>query len=161
MTPTYLPKGEERQVQTTSAASIDGTPVAYIVVLAAVTAALAFIPFTIVLASGGGMPLSQSIFPLLGWILGPMAGALASGIGTLIGIFLAPYTAGIPFLSIWGAVIGSFTAGAMVLGYRRKYWWIGLTIFFCLELFCIPVMPFIMESVLMWSLPVLLSIGQV
>lgn len=132
---TYLPKGEERQVQTMSVASIDGTPVAYIVVLASVVAALAFIPFTIVLASGGGMPLSQSIIPLLGWILGPMAGALASGIGTLIGIFIAPYTAGIPALSIWGAVLGSFTAGAMILGYRRKYWWIGLTIFFVLQLF--------------------------
>ncbi|MUG97747.1 hypothetical protein F7734_37740 [Scytonema sp. UIC 10036] len=135
MTLTHSPEGEERKVQIASTASIDGTPVAYIVVLAAVTTTLAFIPFTIVLASGGGMPLSQSIFPLLGWILGPFAGALASGIGTLIGTILAPYTAGIPILSIWGAMLGSFTAGMMVLGYRRKYWWIGLTIFFAFELF--------------------------
>ncbi|GAA6623315.1 hypothetical protein [Scytonema sp. NUACC26] len=135
MTLTHFPEGEERKVQITSTASIDGTPVAYIVVLAAVTTALAFIPFTIVLASGGGMPLSQSIFPLLGWILGPFAGALASGIGTLIGTFLAPYTAGIPIFSVWGAMLGSFTAGMMVLGYRRKYWWIALTIFFAFELF--------------------------
>ncbi|WP_013322342.1 hypothetical protein [Gloeothece verrucosa] len=130
MTLTHIPEGEERQVQTTSVASIDGAPVAYIVVLAAVTAALAFIPFTIILASGGGMPMSQFIYPLLGWILGPLAGGLASGMGMLIGAFFAPYTAGMPIFSVTGAFLGSFTAGAMVLGYRRKYWWLGLTILF-------------------------------
>ncbi|MGF1570765.1 MAG: hypothetical protein ACFCVD_22270 [Nodosilinea sp.] len=127
------PTGEERQVQTLRGATIDGTPMAYIIVLAAVVTALAFIPFSVVLASGGSMPLSQSIFPLLGWLLGPLAGALASGIGTLIGVFFAPYTAGVPFVSVWGAVLASFAAGTMVLGHERRYWYLGLTTLFVLQ----------------------------
>lgn len=129
-----IPEGEERQVQTIGGAAIDGAPVAYIVVLAAVVTALSFIPFSIVLASGGSMPLSQSIYPLLGWVLGPIAGALASGIGSLIGVFLAPYTAGVPGVTVWGAVIGSLTAGAMVLGTKRKFWYLILTALFVVEL---------------------------
>jgi len=128
------PEGEERQVQAVSGAAIDGAPITYIVVLAAVVTALAFIPFSVVLGSGSGMPLNQSIFPLLGWLLGPIAGAVASGIGTLIGVFLAPYTAGMPVVTVWGGVIGSFTAGAMVLGGRRQYWYLPLTALFVGEL---------------------------
>ncbi len=111
-------------------AAIDGAPVAYIVVLAAVVAALAFIPFSVVLASGGSFPLSQGIFPLVGWLLGPIAGAVASGVGTLIGVFLAPHTAGVPVVSILGAVVGSFAAGSMVLAGKRRTWWLPLTIVF-------------------------------
>ena len=129
------PAGEERQVKVLGGASIDGTPIAYIIVLASVVTALAFIPFSIVLASGGSMPLNQSIFPLVGWLLGPIAGALASGIGTLIGVFFAPYTAGVPAVSIWGAVLASFAAGTMVLGNERKYWYLGLTLLFVIQ-FC-------------------------
>jgi hypothetical protein len=130
------PAGEERQVQTLGGAAIDGAPIAYIIVLAAVVTALAFIPFSIVLASGGSMPLNQSIFPLLGWLLGPIAGALASGIGALIGIFLAPYTAGVPVVSVWGAVLGSFAAGTMVTGNERRYWYLALTVLLVLQ-FCL------------------------
>jgi len=124
------PKGQERQVQFLGGAAIDGAPVAYIVVLAAVTAALAFIPFSVVLASGGSFPLSQGIFPLIGWLLGPIAGAVASGVGTLIGVFLAPHTAGVPVVSILAAVVGSFAAGSMVLAGKRQAWWLPLTIIF-------------------------------
>lgn len=77
-------------MEAVSSAAIDGAPIAYIVVLAAIVTTLSFIPFSIVLASGGSMPLSQAVFPLLGWLLGPIAGAIASGIGSLIGAFLAP-----------------------------------------------------------------------
>lgn len=128
------PEGEERHVQAINSADIDGTPIAYIVVLAAVVTTLAFIPFSIVLASGGSMPLSQSIFPLIGWLLGPIAGALASGIGTLIGVFLAPYTSGVPAVSLWGAVVASFTAGTLIPGNRRNYWYLALAILFGVEL---------------------------
>jgi len=81
------------------------------------------------------MPLSQAVFPLLGWLLGPIAGAIASGIGALIGAFLAPYTAGIPAISVFGAIIASFVAGTMVLGKKRRYWWLGLTLIFLIPLF--------------------------
>lgn len=127
------PSGEEREVKVLGGASIDGAPIAYIVVLAAVTTALAFIPFSVVLALGGSFPMSQGIFALVGWLLGPLAGAVASGIGTLIGIFLAPHTAGVPFVSVWGAVIASFTAGAMAIGQKRKSWWIPLAGLFIIE----------------------------
>jgi hypothetical protein len=124
------PSGEERQVQFLGGAAIDGAPVAYIVVLAAVVTALAFIPFSVILASGGSFPMSQGIYPLVGWILGPIGGAIASGIGALVGIFLAPHTAGVPVVSVLGGIIASFAAGSMVLGEKRKNWWIPLTVIF-------------------------------
>lgn len=118
------PAGKEREVKFLGGAAIDGAPVAYIVVLAAVVTALAFIPMSVVLASGGSFPLSQGIFSLVGWVLGPIAGAVADGIGTLIGVFLAPHTAGVAPVSIWGAVVAGFAAGAMVYGDHRSKWWI-------------------------------------
>lgn len=127
------PIGEERKVVFLGSAAIDGAPVAYIVVLAAVVTALSFIPFSVVLASGGSFPMSEGIFPLLGWVLGPIGGAVASAIGRLIGVFLAPHTAGVPAVTVWGAAVGSFAAGCMVLGEKRKSWWIWLTVLFVLE----------------------------
>lgn len=129
------PQGEEREIQILGSASLDGTPLDYVVVMAAVVTVLAFIPFSITIGSGGVFPLSQGIFPLLGWLLGPLAGAAASGIGTLMGVFLAPHTAGIPPITIFGAMVASLAAGAMVLGQKRKYWWFGLTSFFVIALF--------------------------
>jgi hypothetical protein len=139
MEPNQSPQGTERIVKTRGGAAIDGTPIAYIIVLAAVVTVLSFIPFSIVLGSGKGIPLSQSIYPLLGWLLGPIAGALGSGIGTLIGVFLAPYTAGVPAIAIWGAAIASFSAGVMqqqheTLRDSYKFWIWGLFILFGLEL---------------------------
>ncbi|HAC63999.1 MAG TPA: hypothetical protein DCF68_10785 [Cyanothece sp. UBA12306] len=135
MSPLTVTQGEEREVKTLGGASLDGTPLDYIVVLAAVVTVLAFIPFSITLGSGGLFPMSQGIFPLVGWILGPVAGAVASGIGTLIGVFLAPHTAGLPLISIWVAMVASFTAGTMSIAKGRKYWWFGLTLIFVIELF--------------------------
>lgn len=161
MTENQIPEGAEREVKTMGGAAIDGAPIAYIIVLAAVATVLAFIPFSIVLGSGKGIPLSQSIYPLLGWLLGPLAGALASGIGTLIGVFLAPYTAGVPAIAIWGAVIASFAAGSMVTGQKRKYWYLGLTLLFAIELAAyaylavirngIPVNTFVAGAFIDWS----------
>jgi hypothetical protein len=119
-----IPAGQERKVEFLGGASIDGTPVAYIVVLAAVVAALAFIPFSVVMASGGSFPMSQGVFSLVGWVLGPIAGAVASGIGTLIGVFIAPHTAGVAPVSVYGAIVASFAAGCMVTGDKRRGWWL-------------------------------------
>lgn len=129
-----IPSGEERKVQFIGGASIDGAPVAYIVVLAAVVAALSFIPFSVVLASGGSFPLSQGIFGLVGWVLGPIAGAIATGIGRVLGVFLAPHTAGVPVSTVYAAIVASFAAGAMVLSGKRKNWWIYLAVLFVLSL---------------------------
>lgn len=123
------PRGEEREVKNIGGASIDGAPIAYIVVLAAVVTALAFIPFSVVMASGGSFPMNQGILGLLGWILGPIAGAISSGIGALIGVFVAPHTAGVWFVTVIGSVVASFAAGCMgTKNEKRKAWWLWVTI---------------------------------
>jgi len=124
-----MPAGEERKVEFLGGAAIDGAPVAYIVVLAAVIVALSFFPFSVILASGGSFPMSQGIFGLVGWILGPIAGAVAAGIGVLIGGFLAPHTAGVLVVSIITGMTGAFAAGSMVVGDKRKGWWLYVFIF--------------------------------
>lgn len=123
------PKGQEREVKNIGGASIDGAPIAYIVVLAAVVTALAFIPFSVVMASGGSFPMNQGIFGLIGWVLGPIAGAVSSGIGALIGVFVAPHTAGVWFVTVIGAIVTSFAAGCMgKQNSKRKAWWIGVVV---------------------------------
>lgn len=124
-----MPVGEEREVEFLGGANIDGTPVAYIVVLAAVVVALSFFPMSVVLATGGSFPMSQGILALVGWVLGPIAGAVASGIGSLIATFLAPHTAGVPLLTILNAVVASFAAGAMVISDKRKSWWMWIWLY--------------------------------
>lgn len=125
-----LDTSKEREVGFLGGAAVDGAPVAFIIVLAAVITALSFIPFSIVLGEGGSFPLSQGVFALVGWILGPIAGALANGIGALIGVFVAPHTAGVPTVSVLGAIVAGFTAGAMVIGQKRKAWWIPLAVLY-------------------------------
>lgn len=124
-----IPVGEERKVEFLGGAAIDGAPVAYIVVLAAVLVALSFFPFSVIMATGGSFPMSQGIFGLVGWILGPIAGAVAAGIGVLIGGFLAPHTAGVLFVSVLGGVMGAFAAGTMVVGDKRKGWWFWVFVY--------------------------------
>jgi hypothetical protein len=121
------PSGEERKVQFLGGASVDGAPVAYVVVLAAVVTVLSFIPFSVQVFAGGSFPMSQGIFPLVGWILGPIAGAVASGVGSIIGVFLAPHTAGAWYSAVPSYIFASFAAGSMVLGGKRRGWWVGVT----------------------------------
>lgn len=125
------PAGEERKVKLLGGATVDGAPIAYIVVLAAVVTGLALIPLSVVLGSGKSFPMSQGIYPLVGWILGPIAGALASAVGASLGIFIAPHTTTVPVATILGAIMGSFTAGAMATTGPRKNWWLPLSILFC------------------------------
>jgi len=118
-----VPVGEERKVEFLGGAAIDGAPIAYIIVFATVVLALSFFPMSVILALGGSFPMSQGVLGLVGWVLGPIAGAVASGVGALAGVFLAPHTAGIPFVRIWGSILASFAAGTMVLGHQRRNWW--------------------------------------
>ncbi len=127
---TFEPTGEERSVKVAAGVTVDGAPVSYLVVLAATVAALALIPLSVVLSSGKSFPLSQAIYPLVGWLLGPVAGALASGIGALIGVFVAPHTTTLPPATVLGAALGSLAAGAMAPDGPRRRWWIPLTLFF-------------------------------
>jgi hypothetical protein len=106
--------GPRRVVHPHGQAVISGAPVAYVSMLAAVVAGLSLIPFSIVLGTGGGtFPLSEALFALIGIILGPGAGAVTVLVGRLIGIGLAPYTAGSGVLSACCAVIGPVASGTM------------------------------------------------
>lgn len=131
----HVPVGKEREVKNIGGAAIDGAPIAYIVVLAAVVTALAFIPFSVVLALGGSFSMNQGIFGLIGWILGPVAGSVASGIGSLIGVFVAPQTAGVWFVTVIGSIVNAFAAGTMATqNEKRKLWWVGVAAFTILAL---------------------------
>jgi len=112
---------------------------------------LAFIPFSVILASGGSFPMSQGVYPLVGWLLGPIAGAIASGIGALVGVFLAPHTAGVPVVSVLNGVAASFAAGAMVLGGKRKNWWIPLTVVFVIAWFLFAGRAMVQNGVGLWA----------
>ena len=123
------PKGKERDVVNIGSAAIDGAPIAYVVVLAAVVTALAFIPFSIQLGLGGSFPMYQGILGLMGWVLGPIAGAITSGVGALIGAFVAPHTSRVWFVSVIGAIVAPFAAGTMKTeNEKRKNYWIGVTV---------------------------------
>src|SRR5262245_29617124 len=108
------PTGPRREVRVHGQTTIAGAPVASVAMLAAVVAGLSLIPFSIVVGTGGGtFPLSEALFALVGIILGPGAGAVTVLVGRLIGIGLAPYTAGSGVLSACCAVIGPIASGTM------------------------------------------------
>lgn len=130
--PSFVPRGPERRVVFLESAVIGGAPVSYVIVLSTVVAVLSFVPFSLALASGSSFPMSQGVYPLLGWLLGPVAGAAASGIGALVGVFLAPHTAGIPWVSVMGAASASLFAGALVPRGRHR-WWAALSLLVCVE----------------------------
>jgi len=124
------PQGEERQVRASSGTMIDGTPITYVIVWAAIVAALSYVilPVSAVLGIGGTFPMSQAVYALVGFILGPTAGALAAGIGRVIGIVAAPHTAtsGIPsalVAVVWAA------AGGLLVDKRGPRWLLGIAIF--------------------------------
>jgi hypothetical protein len=123
-TPVVL--GAEREIQFLGSAAIDGAPIAYVIVLSTAIAVFSFIPFSIAVAAGSSFPMSQGIYSLMGWLLGPWAGAVATGSGALVGTFLAPHTAGIPWISVSGAMTASLFAS--VMSPKGKPWtlWLGL-----------------------------------
>ena len=127
-----MPTGEEREVVLSKGASIDGAPIAYIVTLAAVVAVLTMfsIPITFVMGTGKNFPMSQGVYPLMGWLLGPLAGALADGIGALAGLMINPQNTSSLIASLLGAVMGGLAAGSMRGEGRRRRWWLPLTAVF-------------------------------
>jgi len=128
------PRGEERKVPLVGGTTIDGAPIAYVIVLAAVVAVLSFVPIPIsaVLGLGGTFPLSQAIYALVGFVLGPWAGALAAGIGRIIGVFLAPHTASSGLLSAAVAVVTAWAGGVLVQ--KKGLLWLCPPILFAMAL---------------------------
>lgn len=133
---TNPPPGEERTIVPRGRILIDGAPISYIIVMAAVVTALAFIPLSVMLGSGKPFPMSQSVYGLNGWMLGPLAGAFASAIGALIGSFVAPHTAGAFWIvTIYGAAVASLAGGSMGLGGKRRFWWMAVAVLAVLSWF--------------------------
>jgi hypothetical protein len=124
------PVGKERRVVKHAGPTIDGTPISYIVTAATIVLTLAFVPLSIVLTSGKSFPLSQSIHPLIGWLLGPVAGALANAIGATGGVILAPHTTTNPLATVLGAALGGLAAGVMKRDAKRGWWWLPLSLLF-------------------------------
>jgi hypothetical protein len=124
------PKGEERKIEQIGGATIDGAPIAYIIVWAAVLAVLSLVPIPVsaVLGFGGTFPTSQAVYALVGFILGPWAGALAAGIGRSIGIFTAPHTATAGISSVLIAMVWAAAGGILVEKKGRK-WLSALVVF--------------------------------
>ncbi len=123
------PRGELRTFNQNGGVTIDGAPLVHVIALAAVVAALAAIPFSVVIGSGASFPLSQAVYPLVGWLLGPIAGALATGVGAAVGTFFFPHSATIPVATVLGAMLGGFAAGTMRSDGTRQRWWLGVTLF--------------------------------
>jgi hypothetical protein len=147
----YIPSGEEREVRRGDEVTVDGAPISHVIVLAAVVTALSALPFSLILSAGGAFPLSQAIYPLVGWILGPLAGAVASGTGALVGIFLFPHTAGpIPALRPIAAALASFTAGTLYLKGKRSWWWVPLALLFTLA-FTVYLVSAMVNQVELWA----------
>ena len=96
------------------ATDIGGARVSYVVVLGAVIGVLSFVPFSIALSAGSSFPMAQGVYPLTGLLLGPWGGAVASALGSLVGVFLAPHTAGLPWLTVAGSALGAMAAGCLV-----------------------------------------------
>ncbi|NMC01595.1 MAG: hypothetical protein GYA30_04395, partial [Chloroflexi bacterium] len=97
-----IPSGEERSIRRQGGATLDGAPIAYVAALAAVMIAFTIVPLplSVVIGFGRSFPLSQGLYGLTGWLLGPLAGALANGIGVLIGVFLNPQNTTLPIASV-------------------------------------------------------------
>ena len=102
---------------------IFGAPVSYIALLAAVTAVLQLIPFSVVLGAGISFPLSLAVTGLVGILLGPWAGAVAVAIGSGIGVMIAPHTAWLGPLTVLVMVVTPIASGLIVNGKRR---WVGI-----------------------------------
>ncbi len=99
---------------------IAGSPTSYIALLAAVTAVLQMIPFSVVLGSGVSFPLSLAVTGLIGVLLGPVAGTLSVIIGSAIGVMIAPHTAFLGPLTI--LVLGSSALAGGLMSHGKKLW---------------------------------------
>ena len=144
---------KEREIGRIATVSIDGSPVSYVVALAAVVAVLAFIPMSVIVSIGGSFPLSQGVLPLVGFVLGPFAGAAANVIGVVVGIFIAPHTSGVPFVSVISAALVAFFAGTMVLGGKRKFWYLINSAFVLIGMIVIGARAVFINGVRPWVMP--------
>lgn len=123
---------EEREVTRSVGVAFDGAPIAQVAMLAAVVVVLTIvpIPFTAVFGTGRNFPMGQVVYPLVGWLLGPLAGALVDGFGALIGVLINPQNSSSLIATVIGAAFGGLAAGAMADTGPRRKWWMPLALVF-------------------------------
>jgi len=101
--------------------TIDGSPVSYVAIMAAIIVVMAFIPASVVIGgAAGGWPLHDVIHPFAGLLLGPIAGPIGSVIGIAVGMAIAPYTSLGPWTPLMGAM-SAFAVGMVVQRWRAAW----------------------------------------
>ncbi len=122
-TPTERP----RHVIVGSRNLLAGAPISQVAVWAAIIAVAGTIPWVFPMQGGGGaFPMSIPLAPLVGVVLGPVAGFVACLVGGTIDLVIAPYTAGIGLLSPFSIAFAALGAGYLVQRPRPKLWVPGL-----------------------------------
>jgi len=97
---------------------IDGVHIAYVAVCAAIVIITAFIPMFPVIGVGATMSAGMIIVPLVGIMLGPTAGTLATAVGAFLGQIVAPYGAIFGLITFLCPLASTATAAFLS---RRKW----------------------------------------
>lgn len=90
-----------------------------IAVFAAVQAVVTVVPFSIAIGVSGSITLGVVTAPMIGLLIGPVAGGLSVAVGSLIGLFLNPAGAIFGFLTILPPALGAVAAGCVRI--KRAY----------------------------------------
>lgn len=92
---------------------------AVIAVWAALMAAASLLPAFPVVGTGATFNIANCLTPLAGIFFGPVAGAIAAGVGGFIGQLLAPHTVLFGPLQFTIAIMGALASGFAM---QRKWW---------------------------------------
>jgi len=119
---------EEEEFQRGGMATIAGAPISWVALFAAICGVTTVIPLYFYVTGGGYVSVSTGLFmPLAGQVLGPWAGTIATFVGGLVGMFIAPggFPLGLIDVILSGAIFG-LCAGLMATKWRWIFlaWWI-------------------------------------
>lgn len=103
--------------------TLGGAPISHILTAVLMIIVMGFVPASIMIwGMGAGWPLHDALHPLIGLVLGPIAGAVAAIVGVLFSNVITPYTT----LGQVGPLMGgmaAFTVG-MAASRNRRAWFI-------------------------------------
>ena len=132
-------RSEEREFTASLRSSILGGPLSWVALFGALNAVTSMIPVVVYPLGGGYVSLGQILlFPLSGYLLGPWAGMVATGIGGAIGLFIAPgaYPLGPVDVVLAGVQVG------LVYGLLARRWRSLLFVWWLLNLLLIYIFPY-------------------
>lgn len=118
--------------------AIAGIPVAFLAIWAAVYAVASILP-AVPLVGGGTFGGQEFILTLAGMLFGPIAGAIAAGIGGLLASFVGPATAYFGLATFYPHAIGALAAGLLVVNTRNSR--ITALVIFVIGLLAWPLLP--------------------